>query len=124
MKDLTTLQKELETREDFQIKSFDFIGGIGVFIRGPKRGMTVVWSNDGGWEHVSLDGKKRTPEWDEMCEIKDMFFKPDEWCVQFHPAKDDYVNISPHCLHIWRPVEKFTGPMPLPRPQSRKDGKN
>lgn len=57
---------------------------------------------DGLWEHISVSpkNKKRCPTWDEMCAIKDMFFGLDEECVEFHPKKNEYVNISEYCLHI------------------------
>ena len=54
-----------------------FDGGRGMFRKGAMKGMTVIWSYGGGWEHVSIDGKKRMPTWDEMCQLKDMFFKED-----------------------------------------------
>lgn len=38
-----------------------------------------------------------------MCEIKRMFFYPEEACVEYHPAESEYVNNMPYCLHIWRP---------------------
>ena len=63
----------------------------------------VVWSYGMGWDHVSVSFANRTPTWEEMCIAKDVFFKPDECCVQYHPAEKDYVNIHDHCLHIWRP---------------------
>lgn len=50
--------------------------------------------------------RKTCPTWEEMCQIKDMFFEPDEWVVQYHPAKEDYVNNYPYCLHLWRPIGK------------------
>lgn len=30
---------------------------------------------------------------------------------QLHPAKSEYVNIHPYCLHLWRPLEREI-PMP------------
>ena len=114
MKNFETLCKELGERPDFQVTSTGIDGGMGVFTRGPMRRMTVIWSNSFGWEHVSVDGKKHTPDWDEMCQVKDMFFCEDECCIQYHPAKEHYVNHAPHCLHIWRPVEKHAGPLPVP----------
>ena len=62
----------------------------------------VVFSWGGGWDHVSVSFRNRTPTWEEMCEIKDMFFAPDEVCVQYHPAASEYVNNHLYCLHIWR----------------------
>ena len=46
-----------------------------------------------------------------MCEIKEIFFKDEEACVEYHPAKSEYVNNLSHCLHIWRP-QKETLPVP------------
>lgn len=114
MKNLKQLYEELSNRTDFvmDIKGFD--GGKGHFIKGSQKGMTVIWSYAGGWEHVSMDGKKRMPTWDEMCRLKDMFFNEDECCVQYHPPKSEYVNNIPYCLHIWKPIEKFSGVLPIP----------
>jgi len=56
------------------------------------------------WEHVSVSPAYGCPLWAEMCWVKDLFFGPDEWVVQYHPAAKDYVNIHPRVLHLWRPV--------------------
>ena len=68
---------------------------------------TVIWSWGLGWEHVSVSPKNqsRTPTWDEMCRVKDMFWNEDEAVVQYHPRKSDYVNIRKNCLHLWRPID-------------------
>lgn len=72
----------------------------------------VIFSWGEGWDHVSVSFPNRCPSWDEMCQIKDMFFDEDECVVQYHPAKKDYVNRHPYCLHLWRPqgVEIVTPP--------------
>ena len=62
-----------------------------------------VCSNGGGWDHVSVSLKNRCPTWNEMCKIKDIFFDQDECCIQYHPARKNYVNMHPYCLHIWKP---------------------
>ena len=85
-----------------------------MFTKGSLKNMTVIWSYCGGWEHVSIDGKKRMPTWDEMCQLKDMFFTEDECCVQYHPQKSEYVNNIPYCLHIWKPIEQYSGALPVP----------
>lgn len=41
-----------------------------------------------------------------MCFMKDIFWNEDEVCMQIHPKKENYVNIMPYCLHIWRPINK------------------
>lgn len=71
---------------------------------------SVMWgSNEYGWEHVSVSFKERTPTWDEMCVVKDVFWTEDETCIQYHPARREYVNMVEHCLHIWRKVGAPSG---------------
>lgn len=83
-------------------------GAFRVYIGG--RSFDVIASVDEGggeaWEHVSVcrPHSDKLPTWEETCAIKDMFFEPEEECVQFHPKKSSYVNIAQNCLHIWRPV--------------------
>jgi hypothetical protein len=73
-----------------------------------------------GWEHVSISLSTKThrvdrcPTWDEMCWIKDFFWKEDECVVQYHPPKTEYVSNHPYCLHLWRPTNKeLVRPNPL-----------
>jgi len=56
------------------------------------------------WEHVSVHVRGRTPSWAEMDFVKNMFWRDDEWVVQFHPAIADHVNLHEHTLHLWKPV--------------------
>ena len=114
MKSVKMLNDELKNRKDFQIISTGFDGGMGKFVAGPMENMTVIWSYCGGWDHVSINGVNRMPTWDEMCQIKDMFFTEDECCVQYHPPKSEYVNNIPYCLHIWKPIEQYSGALPVP----------
>lgn len=65
--------------------------------------LRVIVSDGGGWDHVSVSLANRTPTWEEMCYVKDLFFRSDEVVMQLHPAKSEYVNFHPHCLHLWRP---------------------
>jgi len=62
----------------------------------------VIASDGDGWEHVSVSTKVRTPTWEEMCFIKDLFWDDEDWVIQFHPASDNHINLHPHCLHLWR----------------------
>ena len=56
-----------------------------------------------GWQHVSisLEESNRLPTWGMMCQIKELFWEPEDWVVQFHPATSEYVN-NYRCLHLWR----------------------
>ena len=89
-----------------RIGSDDSIGNAGACEIKLKHGQTVfVIASDGaGWEHVSVSGRDRCPTWDEMCQVKAMFWDEDDCVIQYHPPKRDYVNIHPYCLHMWRPV--------------------
>lgn len=77
---------------------------------------TIIFSWGRGWEHLSivlLTGDN-PPVWKDMCVFKDTFWGEDETCVQYHPAKKDYINCHPNCLHIWKP----TGRIVLPKPST------
>jgi hypothetical protein len=63
---------------------------------------SVIASDGKGWDHVSVSLPHRCPTWDEMCQIKDMFWDPEDCVVQYHPPKSEYVNNHPYCLHLWR----------------------
>lgn len=58
------------------------------------------------FEHVSVHiveyGQQRTPTWEEMCQVKDIFWDDEECVVQYHPPKSEYVNNHPHVLHLWK----------------------
>ena len=76
----------------------------------------VMFTKQLGWEHASISytrGKRKCPEWDIMCRLKDMFWGKDECCVQYHPAEEDYVNMHEYTLHVWRPYLES-----LPKPPS------
>lgn len=78
-------------------------GNNGVFNIPFESSQLLVISSDGmGWDHVSVSMRHRTPNWRELCFIKDLFFSEDETVVQFHPKKSEYVNNHPYCLHLWK----------------------
>lgn len=79
-----------------------FFIDTGMNLNGEPLAYKVIVSDEGGWDHVSVSLPHRTCTWEEICKIKDLFFYPYETVVQYHPAHTDYVNIHPHCLHLWR----------------------
>ncbi len=109
---MKTIEK-LKITTNLLIRSVSRDGGIGEIYKAGKPFASVIWSNGGGWEHVSMAPYKRSivPTWDDMCRLKDMFFEDDEVAVQYHPAKSEYVNNVPNCLHLWRPLREV---MPTP----------
>ena len=79
-------------------------GNNGMFVVTLRNNQKVnVIASDGlGWEHVSVSRSDRTPTWDEMCQVKALFWEESDCVVQYHPAKKDYINIHNNCLHLWR----------------------
>jgi hypothetical protein len=83
------------------------------FVQGPcGEELTIVASGadaddamSEGWEHVSVSTRRRPPNWQEMCFVKDLFWDEEECVIQFHPPRSEYVNNHPHCLHLWRPID-------------------
>jgi hypothetical protein len=66
------------------------------------------------WEHVSISlNKQRSPDWEEMCMIKNIFWEESDCVVQYHPSKSDYVSFHEFCLHLWRPTKEH---LPKPNP--------
>lgn len=93
-----------------RIRKGDFASPSGVNwgafqLRVPKHGrvLRIIVGVGDGWDHVSVSLRDRCPTWDEMCAVKNLFFRDDEWVVQYHPAKADYVNLHHQTLHLWRP---------------------
>jgi hypothetical protein len=86
-----------------------------------------IFASDGkdpiaeGWEHVSVSNKRRTPNWTDMCWIKDLFWDEKETVTQFHPPKSEYVNLHPYCLHLWRHRNLIRPPSHLVGPREVND---
>ncbi len=66
----------------------------------------IIVSWGGGWDHASMTltnaQRERCPEWEEMCWLKNIFWGEGETVTQYHPAKSEYVNCHPFCLHLWK----------------------
>lgn len=83
-----------------------------------RRGVTLRVISSGtdhehGWEHVSVSVRGRCPTWEEMQYVKELFWRDDECTLQLHPAKSQYVNFHPHCLHMWRPLTQDVPQPPM-----------
>ncbi len=63
----------------------------------------VVASDQADWDHVSVSCETRCPTWGEMLYVRDLFFRADEWVLQYMPPRDENINNHPYCLHMWRP---------------------
>lgn len=86
-------------------------GGVFDINRGNLSFQCIV-STGPDWEHLSVtvyDNRKKThrcASWNEMCWLKDLFWEDSDVVIQYHPAKSEYVNDHPHCLHLWRPLQE------------------
>ena len=88
-------------------------------IPGPGGGQMSVIVSDGGdwdlegpsWEHVSVSTRSRTPTWEQMDYVRNIFWGPDETVIQFHVPHSDHVNVHDNCLHLWKPIG-----VEIPRP--------
>ena len=85
--------------------------------------LLVIASDDSdpvaaGWEHVSVSARARngtrtrTPNWAEMCQVKDLFWDDEDVVMQLHPRRSVYVNNHPNVLHLWQ-----RQPIPEPPPE-------
>lgn len=109
-----------EIRQNSQVQIVQQIrgvqSGIGGYLRlrDSKHTMSLVAGIDTyqgeQWEHVSvayMDSLRKTPTWEEMCAVKEIFWRPDEEVHQIHPREQDYVhgvgNLQ-NALHLWRPA--------------------
>lgn len=102
----------------FISKPEDGFNGAFMFpIHGEARKICCIASDGLGWRHVSVSFGRvsyKTPSWEVMCAVKDLFFEPEDIVVQFHPAHSQYVNNHPGCLHLWQPtVLQLPVPDPL-----------
>lgn len=78
------------------------------------RPLKVIYSDGGGWEHVSVSAGNRCPNWDEMCLVKSLFWDHEDVVMQLHPKRSEYVNNHRYCLHLWRPNNGAVIPTPPP----------
>lgn len=92
-----------------------FNGAFQIVVNGLN--LLIIASDGEGWRHVSVSIIGRNgrptlpPSWSIMCQVKDLFWEPEDWVVQYHPAHSEYVNNHPGVLHLWQPL---TSPLPTP----------
>lgn len=77
--------------------------------------LVIIASSDGVWDHISVhsvgEHGSQTPTWDEMDYVRKLFFRNDEWVIQYHAPTDKHINDHQHVLHMWRPqIEKLPVP--------------
>jgi hypothetical protein len=65
--------------------------------------LAIVASVGLGWDPVSVSLRHRCPRWDEMAEVKRVFFRPCETAMELHVPPAENISYHPFCLHLWRP---------------------
>ena len=97
--------KNLNYLKPHRVKQFgdgdEHNGAFNLKLKGSNLPFMVIASDGDGWDHVSVSTANRVPRWQEMNEIKEMFFEPEEVVFQLHPAKSNYINIHPYTVHLW-----------------------
>ena len=110
------------THPQFKTEDSDGMTGFFVIPLDPRNFALVIASpgnEEIPWEHVSARiGEKhnkklreRIPTWDEMCQIKDLFWNEDEAVMQLHVPESEFIRIHPFVLHLWKPIHQE-----IPRP--------
>ncbi len=67
-------------------------------------GLTVIFSDGAGWEHVSVSRSSRPPSYDDMSWVKQQFWDNSLCVMELYVPLDNHVNCHPNCLHLWRPI--------------------
>ena len=57
--------------------------------------LNFIFSYQMGWEHLSVSMPSRTPTWDQMCIMKDIFWNKNEACVGFLTADNLFEYVDP-----------------------------
>jgi hypothetical protein len=59
------------------------------------------------WAHLSMSAMaaKRVPSWEELRWCKE-YFLGDRKALQVLPPRAEYVNLNPHVLHLYAPLER------------------
>lgn len=106
---------QLKNEKKILIHDLNSEEGIGtLYLLDNNEPCTVIFSNYLGWDHVSVSYRNRCLTWEEMCQVKDIFFDEEETVVQYHPKKSEYVNLHPYVLHLWKKQnEEFELPKPI-----------
>lgn len=108
LKDTRFQEIKPEPYEDFLLKGY-------LNLRcGKQRTFSVVMSVDfvnriGVVEHVGVkldNDAEKTPTWEEICEVKDIFWEPEEEVHQIYSPEYRFgysVGGVDNALHLWRP---------------------
>lgn len=57
--------------------------------------------------HVSLSYPDHDPTWEEIKLVRAAFFPPQIDAMILLPRASNYINIHPHCFHLWQCMEHW-----------------
>lgn len=108
IKKITGMQIKMEGQDGFAgtMHKIIYKNGKPTFSNKYEDMLNFIFSWGCGFEHLSVSTPIKTPTWEQMCFMKDIFWNDDEVCMQLHPKKEDYVDNMQFCLHIWKPINK------------------
>jgi len=52
--------------------------------------------------HISMSYSDHDPSWEEIKALRAIFFPMDCDVAMMLPRQADYVNLHPHCFHLWQ----------------------
>ncbi len=83
--------------------SDESFGNNGVFrlVISKKNKLNIMASDGGGWDHVSVSAKGKTPSYYEMKKVRRLFWGDDDVVVEYHMGEKDHINIHSNVLHLW-----------------------
>jgi hypothetical protein len=113
MKDLKTLIAMTEKHKNMHVLEKGEDGFAFGWQVSHHRKILVMVGIGGGWDHVSVSHRDKTPTYQEMKKVKRWCFKPTEWVVEYHPPSSDYISINDNVLHMWLPQEELLPTPPM-----------
>lgn len=125
LRELNHLRDWQHERHSYGISRFDdeyeqYAGVFRVPCKGTRKGLLVIASAGAmpnqppeyAWDHVSVSLPMRCPTWEEMEQVKRLFFLPGETAMQLHVDTGEHISNHRYCLHIWRPTDGREIPQP------------
>lgn len=83
------------------IEGLGRLGALDVKVYNMDTGCRVIYSVEGGKEHVSISHSKRYPNWNEITYVRYKLMKPNITVAQILPQREEYVNTHVNCFHLW-----------------------
>jgi len=82
--------------------------GIIVGLEPAKAAPEGIWLPAGATDlwHLSISHQTRYPTWDEVADARYELVPDQVTMAMLLPPKADYLNVHPHCFHLWQIEDK------------------